>query len=118
MQRFYVLGESALPAGTHQVRLEFAYDGGGLAKGGTATLYVDGTPVGSGRVDITQPMMFGTDETLDVGRDTASPVSDAYPPGANHFSGTVAWVQLDIGKDDHGHLITTEHRFKVAMMQQ
>ena len=31
--------------GTHQVRMEFAYDDGGLAKGGTVTLYVDGDEV-------------------------------------------------------------------------
>ena len=31
------------PAGNHQVRMEFAYDGGGLAKGGDVTLYYDGT---------------------------------------------------------------------------
>jgi arylsulfatase A-like enzyme len=118
LQRFHVLGEAPLPAGTHQVRLEFAYDGGGLAKGGTATLYVDGTPVGSGRVEGTMPMIFSDDETLDIGTDSGTPVSDAYPAGANHFTGTVAWVQLDIGKDDHDHLITAEDRLKVAMMKQ
>ena len=31
-----------LTAGSHQVRAEFAYDGGGLAKGGDVTLYYDG----------------------------------------------------------------------------
>ena len=36
------------PPGEHQVRMEFAYDGGGLGKGGTATLYVDGKKVGEG----------------------------------------------------------------------
>ena len=41
----------AVPAGTHQVRMEFAYDGGGLAKGGDVTLYVDGNKVGEGRVE-------------------------------------------------------------------
>ena len=39
------------PAGTHQIRMEFAYDGGGLAKGGTVSLYVDGNKVGEGRVE-------------------------------------------------------------------
>ena len=34
IQRFHVEGEAAIPPGTHQVRMEFAYDGGGLAKGG------------------------------------------------------------------------------------
>ena len=34
LQRFKVYGEEPIPAGEHQVRMEFAYDGGGLAKGG------------------------------------------------------------------------------------
>ena len=59
-----------IPPGTHQVRMEFAYDGGGLAKGGNVTLYVDGEKVGEGRVDATVPMIFSADETSDVGRDT------------------------------------------------
>ena len=65
-------------AGEHQVRMEFAYDGGGLAKGGTVSLYVDGDKVGEGRVEGTQPMVFSADETTDVGGDTATPVSDDY----------------------------------------
>ena len=60
-------GRAAIPAGTHQVRMEFAYDGGGLAKGGTVTLYVDGDKVGEGRVEATMPMVFSADETADVG---------------------------------------------------
>ena len=38
--------DTPIPAGKHQVRMEFAYDGGGLAKGGDVTLYYDGGPVG------------------------------------------------------------------------
>ena len=34
IQRFYVDGDSDVPAGTHQVRMEFDYDGAGLGKGG------------------------------------------------------------------------------------
>ena len=80
LRRFKVYGADAVPAGDHQVRLEFAYDGGGLAKGGTASLCVDGAKVGEGRVDATQPMMFSGDETADVGSDTGSRVSDDYRP--------------------------------------
>jgi hypothetical protein len=47
--------------------MEFAYDGGGLAKGGTVTLYLDGDKVGEGRVEATVPMIFSADETADVG---------------------------------------------------
>ena len=42
-----------IPQGKHQVRMEFAYDGGGLAKGGNVTLYYDGREVGKGRVAVT-----------------------------------------------------------------
>jgi hypothetical protein len=35
----------------------------GGAKGGDVTLYVDGRPVGTGRVGATQPMIFSADET-------------------------------------------------------
>jgi arylsulfatase len=55
---FKVHGETAVAPGEHQVRMEFAYDGGGLGKGGTATLYLDGASVGEGRIDATVPMMF------------------------------------------------------------
>ena len=58
LQRFKVYGEQPVPAGEHQVRMEFAYDGGGLAKGGDVTLYVDGDKVGEGRVEHTVPMVF------------------------------------------------------------
>ena len=58
LQRFKVYGDAPIPAGEHQVRMEFAYDGGGLGKGGTVTLYVDGAEVGEGRVEATVPMIF------------------------------------------------------------
>ncbi len=120
IQRFKVEGGTAIPAGSHQVRMEFAYDGGGLAKGGTVTLYVDGEQVGEGRVEGTVPMVFSADETADVGSDTASPVSDDYRSETSAFTGTVNWVQLDIDEaaEDLDHLITPEERLRVAMARQ
>ena len=76
LQRFKVGGDAPLTPGEHQVRLEFAYDGGGLAKGGTATLFVDGSQVAEGRVAATVPMLFSGDETTDVGSDTGTSVTD------------------------------------------
>ena len=70
-----VEGDRALTPGDHQVRMEFAYDGGGLGKGGNVTLYVDGDKVGEGRVEATVPMVFSADETTDVGHDTGTGVS-------------------------------------------
>jgi hypothetical protein len=40
IQRFVVGGDTVVPAGDRQVRVEFAYDGGGPGKGGTATLFI------------------------------------------------------------------------------
>src|SRR6185436_6552227 len=120
LQRFKTNGESALPTGTHQVRMEFAYDGGGLAKGGAVTLFVDGTKVGEGRVEGTEPMVFSGDETADVGRDTGSAVSDDYRSEESVFNGTVNWVQIDIDEaaEDLDHLITPEERFRIAMARE
>jgi arylsulfatase len=120
LQRFKVQGDSAIPPGEHQVRMEFAYDGGGLGKGGTVSLYVDGELVGEGRIEGTVPMIFSADETADVGSDTASPVSDDYTSAASAFTGTVNWVQIDLGADaeDADHLITPEERLRVAMARQ
>jgi len=115
---FYVDSNKALPAGQHQVRMEFKYDGGGLAKGGAAALYLDGTKVGEGRVETTVPMIFSADETLDVSKGTGSAVTPDYDPKDNAFSGEVNWVQIDLEKDDHDHLISPEERFKVAMARQ
>ncbi len=120
LQRFKIEGEQAIPPGEHQVRMEFAYDGGGLAKGGTVTLYLDGQQVGQGHVAATQPMIFSADETTDVGGDSATAVSDDYGPKDSAFTGQVNWVQIDIDEaaEDFDHLITPEERLRVAMARQ
>ncbi len=120
LQRFKVYGADPVPSGDHQVRVEFAYDGGGLAKGGTATLFVDGSQVGEGRVDATVPMAFSADETCDVGSDTATPVTDDIREGETAFNGRIRWVELSIGDDadDADHLISPEERYRLAMARQ
>lgn len=118
VQHFFTESTTDIPAGTRQARVEFAYDGGGLGKGGTVNLYIDGQPVGEGRVELTQAMVFSADETCDVGVDTASPVSPDYGLRGNAFNGEVNWVQIDIGSDDHDHLISPDERFTVAMARQ
>jgi arylsulfatase len=98
--------------------MEFHYDGGGLAKGGTAVLALDGTKIGEGRVDATIPMLFAADETLDLGKDNGSAVSDDYTPENSAFTGTVNWVQLDTGEDSQDHLLTPQDRIRAAMTRQ
>lgn len=118
IQAFTTEAESAVPSGTHQVRMEFAYDGGGLAKGGDVTLYYDGSPVGTGRVGATQPMVFSADETTDVGYESGTPVSADYTTQGSRFTGRIHWVQIDLGADDHDHFIDPEERLRIAMARQ
>jgi arylsulfatase len=120
LQLFTVDGDEELPAGEHQLRMEFDYDGGGLAKGGTVTLYVDGDQIGEGRVDATLPMIFSLDETCDIGSDTASSVTPDYTPETSRFTGKIDWVQIDIdaAAEDVDHLISPEERLHVAMTRQ
>jgi arylsulfatase A-like enzyme len=87
MLRFDVTATSPLPSGTHQVRMEFAYDGGGMGKGAAITLYVDGKKVGEGHVGRTHALFFSMDETMEVGCDVGEPVSPDYGPRGNEFSG-------------------------------
>jgi arylsulfatase len=118
IQRFFAEATTTIPSGRHQVRMEFTYDGGGLAKGGNVALFVDGKQDGAGRVDITVPMTFSFDETCDIGRETGSPVSPDYGERGNEFTGEVNWVQIDLEQDDHDHLISADERFRVAMARQ
>ncbi len=118
IELFFTEASTPIPPGKHQVRMEFKYDGGGLAKGGAVTLYVDGKKVGQGRVEKTVPMAFSADETCDIGEEAGSPVSPDYQPSGNAFNGEVNWVQIDLEKDDHDHLISPEERFRLAMARQ
>jgi arylsulfatase A-like enzyme len=119
LQRFKVYGDQVVPPGEHQVRMEFTYDGGGLGKGGDARLYIDGNKVGEGRVENTQPVVFSADETTDLGRDSATPVSDDHGY-ENAFTGRLHWVQIDIDEaaEDLDHLISPEELLRVAMSRQ
>ena len=114
-----VEGESLIPAGTHRLGMEFAYDGGGLGKGGAIALYVDGRSDGRGRVEQTMPFVFSIDETCDVGRDAGTPVSPDYDLHANAFNGTVNWVEVAVDKaatEDED--LSREERFQIAMIEQ
>ncbi|MBW0272822.1 arylsulfatase [Nocardia sp. MH4] len=117
MTEFITTASEVLSPGSHQVRAEFAYDGGGLAKGGDVTLFYDGTPVGKGRVEQTQPMVFSAEETTDIGEDYGLPVSQDYA-GASKFTGRISVVQIDVGTDDHSHLIDPAEVARVAISRQ
>ena len=119
VQRFYVDSDREIPAGTHQVRMEFDYDGPGLGKGGTATLYLDGEQVGEGTVAATAAMIFSADDTCDVGKEGGALVAEDYPI-PNAFTGEVNWVEIDVGDAaaDADHRLDPDELLRVAMARQ
>jgi len=120
VRQFGVCATEPLPAGKHQARMEFAYDGGGLGKGALVTLFVDGKELGKGRIERTHALFFSMDETMEVGCDVGEPVSPDYGARGNEFNGKVNWVQIDIdaAAKDIDHRIGAEERFAVAMARQ
>jgi arylsulfatase len=120
IQHFFAESEGKIPTGRQQVRMEFAYDGGGLGKGGTATLYIDGKKAGAGKIAATAPMIFSCDDGCDVGRDTGAPVSPDHGPRGNAFNGRVRGVQIAIAEAAKAetHMVSPEEALRVAMARQ
>ena len=95
-ERYTLESKEALPAGKVTVKFEFNYDGGGVGKGGTGQLLVNGQKVVDGRIERTQPFIFSADETEDVGEDLGTPVSEDYKEGDNKFTGTIDKVTIAV----------------------
>ena len=96
LQEFKVSAPQALAAGKATIRMNFDYDGGGIGKGGTATILVNGEKVASGRIEHTQAMGFSADETAGVGVDDATPVTTDYKERDNAFTGKILKVTVDV----------------------
>lgn len=95
LQRFTIAAQQALPSGKSTIRFEFAYDGGGIGKGGVGTLFVNGKSVATGRIDRTQCCGFSADEGADVGADEGTPVTEAYKVPFK-FSGKISQVTIEL----------------------
>jgi arylsulfatase A-like enzyme len=119
LKKYVISSTQPLSTGEHQVRMHFVYDGGGLGKGGTVTLYIDGNDVGSGRIEGTMAIIFSGDETSDVGMKRGSPITPDVPLENNAFTGTVRVVviQTDL-KEDVERLISREDLLNIVMARQ
>jgi arylsulfatase A-like enzyme len=99
LARVTLAGRRALPAGRHALRVDFDYDGGGHAKGGTLRLSVDGEPAGEAKLPASPPAFFSINETFDVGLDTGSPAG-RYPKdsaiGFPFAGGTIGQVAIEL----------------------
>jgi arylsulfatase len=95
-QNYTVAATEPVAPGKATIRLDFVYDGGGLGKGGTATLSVNGRKAAEGRIEHTVPLAFSGDEGTDAGVDEATNVTDAYKEGDNRFTGRIQRITIDV----------------------
>jgi hypothetical protein len=86
-----------LPAGKVTLVFDLAYDGGGLHKGGTGSILVNGKKVGEGRIGKTMGVVYSlAAETADVGKDAFSPVTNDYDPWDNAFTGKIQKITVQL----------------------
>ncbi|MGH9789410.1 MAG: arylsulfatase [Candidatus Acidiferrales bacterium] len=95
VSRYEVAARDTLAPGRHSIVVDFTYDGGGVGKGGRVTLSVDGKKSAEGRVERTIPFRMALDETLDIGEDAGTPVSEAYHVPFK-FTGKLEKVTIDL----------------------
>jgi arylsulfatase len=97
LQRTSIAGTKKIPAGKAVLRYDFAYDGGGPAKGGKGTLFVNDEKVAEGRIEHTQFGIFSADETADVGIDLGTPVVEAIGSEAkSKFTGRIPKLTVQV----------------------
>jgi arylsulfatase A-like enzyme len=97
LTRYTVAAATPMPAGKATIRYEFAYDGGGLGKGGLGAIFVNDRKVAEGRIERTQPMIFSADEGTDVGEDAETPVVEDYGIAAPYkFTGRIGKITIDL----------------------
>jgi arylsulfatase len=96
VSRYSIASTQALDAGRNTVTLNFAYDGGQLGAGGTATLAIADKVVAQGRIDRTHPIMFSADEGADVGIDEGTPVTEDYTVESSKFTGAIDKVTINV----------------------
>jgi arylsulfatase len=91
----YKIESTSLPTGKVKLKMDFKYDGGGVGKGGTATLYVNDKKAGEGRVEKTVPARFGTDG-MDIGKDLHAPVNHKDYKRPYPFTGEIERVRFEL----------------------
>ena len=94
IKEYKISASKPVGAGERKICFNFAYDGG-IGKGGTGSITVDGEKVAEGRIDQTEGMCFSADEGADVGCDLGTAVSSDYEV-PNYFNGSIEKVTVDV----------------------
>jgi arylsulfatase A-like enzyme len=118
MELYTVQDPGLLPPGSHLIRMEFVYDGGGIGKGGMVSLFVDAQKVAEGRVERTVPVAFAGDARLMVGNKTGGPICPDFRVSGNRFNGRVNWVQIDLAPARAEQIVPVEQQIRVALATQ
>jgi arylsulfatase len=92
---YNITAPQALAPGKHTLVFTFHYDGGGIGKGGSGRLTVDGQQLAQGRFDRTIPIRVSLDEGLHVGEDTGTPVTLSHDVPFK-FTGHLEKVTIDL----------------------
>lgn len=106
VERYAIEGETLSP-GKHAIEFAFKYDGGGVGKGGEAVLKVDGKQVGARKFPQTLGYRISIDETLDIGEDTGTPVSEDYKVPFK-FGGKIDRVTINLEPPAEARAIGTK----------
>jgi arylsulfatase len=97
--KYRVASTEKLTPGRHTIKLDFKYDGPGMGKSATGTLSVDGKQVAQGKIERSIPTRFSLDETMDIGEDTGTPVTEDYLDKMPFkFTGTLIKLVIELGK--------------------
>jgi arylsulfatase A-like enzyme len=96
LESYNIQSDQALKPGKHTIVYDFKYDGGGLGKGGTGTITIDGNKAAEGKLAKTQPGIFSVDDLADIGTDDGTPVTNY--GAAAHFSGKLDKVTIETRK--------------------
>jgi hypothetical protein len=91
--QFSIVAPAALPPGEARLRFKFDYNGGGVGKGGTMRIFVNGKEAARGRIDRQVTILAGIGETFDLGADTGVPVLD-YTGGRDRFNGRIERIEV------------------------
>jgi arylsulfatase len=106
-----------LPRGKATIRFEFAYDGGGVGKGGVGALFVNGERVATGRIEHTQCCAFSLEDGADVGADEGTPVVETYKSPAK-FTGKVEKVTIELKEGKQTDLDDAEQARKASAIKK
>lgn len=93
LESTHIITPEALKPGNYKLEYEFQYDGGGMGKGGSGTISVNGKKVVEKRIEKTQPGIFSVDDLADIGVDDGTHVANYGT--SSKFNGKIEYVTIE-----------------------